>query len=124
MSFLAPDHRTKGRVQKNSNRMQRGRFKAVAAAAGIVLPSLFVVGRAGAQTSTWTSAVNGTFSDATKWTGGVPGSSSTAVFNATTSPYTVTFTNSPTNAGLSVSNGTVSFALGGNTYILTATSSL
>jgi fibronectin-binding autotransporter adhesin len=77
-----------------------------------------------AQTSTWTNAVSGTFNVATNWTGGVPGTASTAVFNATPNAYTVTFTNSPTNSGLAVQNGIVTFALGGNTYTLTATNAV
>ena len=71
-----------------------------------------------AQSTTWASAANGTFSTAANWTNGVPGAASTAVFTATTAPYTVTFTNSPSNALLQVSNGAVTFALNGNTYTL------
>jgi T5SS/PEP-CTERM-associated repeat protein len=85
---------------------------------------IVVAGPTTAQVSTWTNAVSGTFNVATNWTGGVPGTGSAAVFSAAPAAYTVTFTNSPTNTALAVQNGTVTFALGGNTYALTTVSAI
>ena len=53
---------------------------------------------------------DGSFSDAVNWsTRTVPGAADVAQFSAGQS-YTITFTSSPTNAGLNISAGTVTFA--------------
>ena len=82
---------------------------------------IFVPGGAAAATVDWVGhdvlkppvpvhTYNGTFSDAFNWSTRVaPGAGDIAQFNAAQS-YTVTFTNSPTNAGLSVAAGDVTLA--------------
>lgn len=59
--------------------------------------------------NTWTNAVTGSWTDASKWTGGVPTSSDPAIFNKP-GTYTVNFSNVFQNlADLPVSDGTVTF---------------
>ena len=59
--------------------------------------------------NTWTNAVTGSWTDASKWTGGVPTSSDPAIFNKP-GTYTVNFSNVFQNiADLPVSAGTVTF---------------
>lgn len=104
--------------------MIKPRFSSLAVPALASWLALMHASSAMGQTSTWTNAANGTFDVASNWTGGVPGASSTAVFNATPAAYTVSFTNSPTNSILRVDNGNVTFDLNSNTYSLTGAASV
>jgi T5SS/PEP-CTERM-associated repeat protein len=75
-----------------------------------------------AQTRTWRNATSGNFSVAGNWVGSaIPGPSNPAVFglNASTTPFTVTFTGGVTNAGLTISNQRPIFNLAGFTYNIT-----
>ena len=68
-----------------------------------------------AANKTWTAAVSGDFSDATRWTGGTPGSGDTATFNAA-GTYTVTFDNSPLVLANPVLNQDLFFQAGNVTF--------
>src|SRR5262245_15615660 len=72
-------------------------------------------GIASAADSTWTNSSGGVYSTSGNWSAGVPGALNTATFDLP-GTYTVTFSNSPTNNGLFVQNGTVTFNLAGQTY--------
>jgi len=93
---------------------------ACASAYPLLLASALAAPAASAATIDWVGhnvpppivrhTYDGTFSDAFNWsTGAVPGGSDTADFNASAT-YTVTFTNSPSNAALLVPSGNVTFA--------------
>lgn len=73
-------------------------FAKLAAAAALATGAYSTTAGAAVVTSSWLNAVNGTWSDATKWSGGVPnnGASSFSVnIGASSSPYTITL-NTPT----------------------------
>ena len=74
-----------------------------------------------AQTSTWTHVGDGTFNVTANWAGGVPGPSSTALFNLP-STYTVTFNANATNTALNFTASNVVFASTGGqrTYQLSS----
>src|SRR5437867_5133440 len=110
--------RNPGRHCRNSShRFTTGFALATAAAATVGLCSDPAAG----VTRTWLSSAGGTFNVAANWSGGaVPTSVDTAFFNLASAGYTVTFTNSPTNVRAQIGTDNVTFALGGNTYTLTA----
>jgi T5SS/PEP-CTERM-associated repeat protein len=72
-----------------------------------------------AQIYTWTNPAGGSFSSPGNWSpNGLPGSIGLTLFNLSNS-YTVNFNYSPTNVGMIVNNGDVTFDIGvGNTYAL------
>jgi len=73
--------------------------------------------RATGAIRTWNNPSGGTFSIASNWLGGVaPGSADTARFSLGDAGYTVSFIGSVTNVGLSITNDTVTFDLGGSSY--------
>ena len=96
---------------KTNTRRRRQRAAMAIAVAGAALPQL-----ARGQSTTWLTAANGTFNVAANWSNGVPGVGTAAVFSAPTTPYTVSFTNSPSSGTLVVANGNLTLALNGNTY--------
>lgn len=78
-------------------------------------------------TSTWNQAGGGVFNDGSNWTGGLPGTSDTALFNLSeATPIEITFNNEITTAYSVVKTGSYIFDLsngnGGYTYTLTGTS--
>ncbi|HZZ45047.1 MAG TPA: hypothetical protein VFE58_19075 [Tepidisphaeraceae bacterium] len=80
--------------------------------------------RPASESLTWSSAVTGTFSDYTKWSGALaaPDTPDTAVFNnAASSPYTVTLPGSITNDRLLILHDNVNFSMSSN-YFLANTS--
>lgn len=91
----------------------------ILAAAILAFPPLLLIHSAAGATDDWVGHLinlpplihtyNGTFSDGVNWsTAAPPGAADTAQFNASAT-YTVSFSNSPTNAALNVSAGVVTF---------------
>src|SRR5947208_7247082 len=72
----------------------------------------------GAATRTWNNAAGGNFNVAGNWLGSViPGTADTAHFALdAASPYTVSFTTSPTTLRCELATDAVSFAMNSNTY--------
>ena len=102
-----------------NGRLHMSRLNAAGLAVGV---AAFMAPDAIAQTRTWRTSTNGTFSVAGNWVGSaVPGLANPAVFglNPGTTPFTVTFTGSVTNAGLTISNQRPTFNLGGFSYNIT-----
>ncbi|MGD9635224.1 MAG: beta strand repeat-containing protein [Pirellulales bacterium] len=84
---------------------------------------------ANAQNRFWITTSGGAFSNNANWSttaGGVGGASFPVAANTanftTNQTYTVSYSTDITNTGLVVANGTVTFDLNGNDYILTAAS--
>src|SRR5438105_622541 len=64
----------------------------------------------------WTYAGNAFFSDGTRWSpNSIPGSGDNARFTLA-STYSILFATNPTNPLASLSDGDVTFSLGGETY--------
>lgn len=77
-----------------------------------------------AQTIQWSKPSGGSFTDSANWTGiTVPTNIDTAAFGLD-AVYTVTFTEDVSTAALNLTDGTVSFDLGGSTYSLAQPSSI
>lgn len=71
--------------------------------------------------STWDNIGGGDFGDAGNWDPGVPGTTDSATFGLDAT-YTVTFDDDYENTAATVSDGTVTLNLNGNTYTTTASS--
>ncbi|MCH8148575.1 MAG: hypothetical protein IH987_11360 [Planctomycetes bacterium] len=64
----------------------------------------------------WNAPGGGLFSNPTNWTGGIPGPSKTAVFDLSTSGYTVTFTQAVNTEKLLLGDEVLTFNLDGVVY--------
>lgn len=96
--------------------------------AGMTIATLYMMASSssawGQITTNWTNAAGGTFNVAGNWSAGVPGTLDTAFFNNVSPSYTVTFTNSPTNADFGLgTNLALSFTNSGGPRTYTITSS-
>lgn len=106
-------------VTKCGNDRHGSLLKVTAAAAAVMGLSGLVTSANAAVDSHWSTAADGTFSTAGNWSLGVPGAADKATFDPA-GTYKVTFDGNVTNTDLLVSDGTVTFDLGGNTYTQTA----
>lgn len=70
-----------------------------------------------ANNITWTNAAGGNFQTPGNWNSNtVPGTGDVAVFDLTSTPYTVTWSAPVTNTAFQVNRGTVTWNLGGCGY--------